>query len=87
MDEAPDARPWETPPAVPVTTVQPRTRHVLVEIAGAWIEALALELRHAGDSWDVHTAYVLPGAGLVDEWAPISRIRPLHSRRALPWRA
>lgn len=66
------ARPWERPP-----TVQPRTRHVLVKAAGEWVEGLALELRRAGDTWDVHAAYVLPGLGLTSEWLPMSRVRPL----------
>lgn len=75
MAEPADARPWER-----TATVQPRARHVLVEVAGEWVEALTIELRRDGDSWAVRVAHVLPGGVLHDEWLPMSRARPLPTR-------
>ena len=80
--EPSDARPWEnaSPSRSAPPTVQPRSRHVLAEVAGDWLKALALELPRDGDEWSVRAAYVLPGGVLRSEWLPMRRVRPPHPR-------
>lgn len=76
--EDPSMRPWEH---MAPEFVQPRHRHVLVDVAGAWAEGLVIGLRRDPHEWAVHVAHVLPGGNLHTEWLPASRVRSIHIAR------